>query len=32
MKTIREQINEDDDVIQNKSAMNKVRKTLPPFR
>jgi hypothetical protein len=29
-KTIREQINQDDEVIQNQSAMNEVLKTLPP--
>jgi hypothetical protein len=31
-KTIREQINQDDDVIQNQSVMNEVLKTLPPPR
>jgi hypothetical protein len=30
-KTIREQINRDDDVVQNQSAMNEVVKTLPPL-
>ena len=29
-KTIREQINLDDDVVQNQSAMSEVLKTLPP--
>jgi hypothetical protein len=29
-KTIREQINQDDEVVQNQSAMNEVLKTLPP--
>jgi hypothetical protein len=31
-KTIREQINQDDDVIQNQSVMNEILKTLPPSR
>jgi hypothetical protein len=31
-KTIREQINRDDEVVQNQSAMNEVLKTLPPPR
>jgi len=31
-KTIREQINQDDDVIQNQSTMNEMLKTLPPPR
>jgi hypothetical protein len=30
-KTIREQINQDDDVIRNQSVMNEVLKTLPPL-
>ena len=29
-RTIREQINKDDDVVQNQSALNEVLKTLPP--
>lgn len=31
-KTIREQINQDDDVVQNQSSMNEVLKALPPPR
>jgi hypothetical protein len=31
-KTIREQMNLDNDVVQNKTAMNEVLKTLPPPR
>jgi hypothetical protein len=31
-KTIREQINLDDDVVQNQSAMNEILKSLPPPR
>lgn len=31
-KTIREQINQDDDVVQNQSAMNEILKALPPPR
>ena len=31
-RTIREQINQDDDVVQNQSAINEVLKTLPPPR
>jgi len=31
-RTIREQINQDDDLVQNQSAMNEVLKTLPPPR
>jgi len=31
-RTIREQINQDDEVVQNQSAMNEVLKTLPPSR
>jgi len=31
-RTIREQINQDDEVVQNQSAMNEVLKTLPPPR
>ena len=31
-KTMREQINQDDDVIQNQSAMNEILKALPPLR
>jgi hypothetical protein len=31
-RTIRERINQDDDVVQNQSAMNKLLKTLPPSR
>ena len=29
-RTIREEINLDDDVVQNQSAMNEILKTLPP--
>jgi len=31
-KTLREQINQNDDVVQNQSALNEVLKTLPPTR
>ena len=31
-RTIREQINQDNEVVQNQSAMNEVLKTLPPPR
>jgi hypothetical protein len=31
-RTIREQINLDDDVVQNQSAMNEILKALPPPR
>jgi hypothetical protein len=31
-RTIREQINQDDEVVQNRSAMNELLKTLPPPR